>query len=509
MTIRTRVALWFVLILAVVLGVFSYAVWQLTLSTVVGEVQRDVRQRAAITATWIHPGPGGSLRLPTLGVFSAPDTYLQVRDPRGAVLASSANLGQGPDASAHARTLPLDRAAIAAGRIEEVWLSGVPVYLAGRAVSIDGRLRAYMLVGRSASTIYLALSRLRGVLYPGALVALALAGLAGWLLVWRALRPLEHLATTAAAIAASRDHTRRLEPRGPRMHPRMHPRDEISRLSHTIDEMLQALDEAYQQVQEVSELRRQFLADVSHELRTPLTIMLSSLDLIDKVGATDPEFQAATLAGMRVEVERMARMVTQLLILARSDAGATVAHEPLLLGDVVAEACRQVRAAGSSTTVRCEGVGGMNGAAVRGSPDYLIQLFLILLDNAVKYTPAGGTVTVSATVHKQTVAVSVTDTGIGIAAADLPHIFDRFYRAANARTRSGMGLGLAIARRVAEQHSGRIDVESALGRGSRFTVSLPLLNPAPDQVASVAPAPVTGSDASAHPRPCRANKVSR
>jgi len=309
MTIRTRVALWFVLILAIVLGVFSYAIWQLTLNTVVDEVQRDVRLRAAITAAWVHPGPAGRLLLPTLGAFSAPDTYLQVRDPRGAVLASSANLGR--------RVLPLDRAAIAAQWVEEV----------------------------------------------------------------------------------------------------------------------------------------------------PLT-------------------------GVRVEVERMARMVTQLLILARSDAGASVAHEPLLVGDVLAEAWRQAPTAGSGATVRCMGVNDMNGAVVRGNLDYLKQLFLILLDNAVKYTPAGGTVTMSATVNEATVAVTVADTGIGIAAADLPHIFERFYRAANARSQGGMGLGLAIARRVAEQHGGQIVVESALGRGSRFTMSLPLLNPAGAQSASVARAPV-------------------
>ncbi len=471
MTIRTRVALWFVLILAVVLGLFSYATWQLTLRTVVAEVQRDVRQRAALTAALVHPGPQGRLRLPTLGVFSAPDTYLQVRDPRGAVLASSANLGR--------RVLPLDRATIAAGRITEIRLAGVPVILAGQAVSLDGRLRAYVLVGRSASAIYLALARLRGVLYPGALVALVVAGLAGWLLVWRALRPLEHLTTTAAAIAASRDHTRRLERGGTR--------DELSRLSHTINAMLAALDEAHRQVQEVSELRRQFLADVSHELRTPLTIMLSSLDLIAKMGASDPAFQALTLADMRVEVERMARLVTQVLILARADAGAAVAREPLLLGDVLADACRQARMAGGGRTVHCDGVDALNGAVVRGSPDDLTQLFLILLDNAVKYTPAGGTVTVSAAVDASTVAVTVADTGIGIAEADLPHIFERFYRAANARAYRGMGLGLAIAQQVAARHDGRIGVESVPGYGSRFTVSLPLLNPVPAQPGATAP----------------------
>ncbi len=453
---------------------FSYAIWQITLTTVVSEVQRDVRQRAATTALWVQPAPGGGLHLPTLGDFGEPDTYVQVQDPSGAVLASSANLNH--------RILPLNRANIAAQRIAEVWPSGVPVILAGRAVTINGRLRAYVLVGRSASTVYLAMGRLRSVLFPGALVALALAGLAGWLLVWRALRPLEHLTTTAAAIAAARDHTRRLEPRGSR--------NEIARLSRTINDMLQALDDAHRQVQEISEIRRQFLADVSHELRTPLTIMLSSLDLIGKVGAIDPTFQAATLASMRVEVERMARMVTQLLMLARSDAGATMTHEPLLLGDVVEQACRQTRAAGRGEIVRCEGTDSLRVAVVRGNPDYLGQLFLILLDNAIKYTLEGGTVTVSATVHNDMAVVTVADTGIGIAAQDLPHIFERFYRAANARAQSGMGLGLAIAQRVAEQHNGRITVESAPGRGSRFMVSLPLLNPASEQSAPIVRMPL-------------------
>src|SRR5207253_2977625 len=142
---------------------------------------------------------------------------------------------------------------------------------------------------------------------------------------------------TAAEIAATQDHAQRLCLAGPS--------DEIRRLADAINGMLQALEDAYRQVREVNELQRQFLADISHELRTPLTIMLSSLDLVSKVGATDPAFQASALADMRVEAERMARMVTQLLMLARSDAGAAVAYVPLLLADVVVMACRQARPA--------------------------------------------------------------------------------------------------------------------------------------------------------------------
>jgi signal transduction histidine kinase len=254
-------------------------------------------------------------------------------------------------------------------------------------------------------------------------------------------------------------------------------RDEIARLEATINGMLQALEDAYRQVQELNDLERQFLADVSHELRTPLTIMLSSLDLLGTVGAADPEFQGRALADMRVEAERMARMVSQLLLLARTDAGAALNGEPLLLVDVLAEVCRQTRPPEDGATFTCEDLSCLEGAVVRGSADYLKQIFLILLDKAFKYTPAPGNVRFAAELRQGSVAVRVSDTGTGIPAADLPRIFDRFYRAGNARGR-GLGLGLAIARRLVEQHGGRIEVESAVGRASRFTVMLPLLNAA-------------------------------
>jgi signal transduction histidine kinase len=311
-------------------------------------------------------------------------------------------------------------------------------------------------------------------------VALVLAGLAVWLLTRRAMRPLEHLASTAAAIATTQDHTRRLA--GPST------ADEIGRLTTMINGMLQALEDAYRRVEDLNDLQRQFLADVSHELRTPLTIILSSLDLIAKMGASDPEFQARTLADMRVEADRMARMVTQLLLLARTDAGAGVAREPLLLADVLADVCRQVSPTATGATLCCEGLDRLESAVVSANRDYLTQLFLILLDNAFKYTPADGRIAVTAALHGEQAAVAVADTGVGIGAGDLPRIFERFYRGANANGARGMGLGLAIARRLAEAHDGSIAVESEQGRGSRFTVTLPLLN-----AASLRDAPAPGS----------------
>jgi signal transduction histidine kinase len=375
MYIRTRLALWFMLILSVVLTAFSVTIYQLTKSNLLTEIDTDVRQRAAMLSLATHPySQETTLRVPRLDVFASPDIYLQVLDQSGRVLASSGNLGN--------RTLPLMRVAIAADQVREARVGSTLLFVYGRAVIAHNQLLGYVLVARSPHTIYFALGSLLHILIPGVIVALALAGLAIWLLVRQAMRPLERLATTAADIAAAQDHSRRLSPQGPP--------DEINRLAHTINGMLQALEDAYQQVQKVNDLQRHFLIDVSHEMRAPLTIMLSSLDLIRRVGATDPDFQAHSLERMRLEAERMARMVAQLLILARSDAAVAAAHEPVLLGDIMVEICRQRPPTDRELVLERRSMESLEGALVWGNPDYLRQLFLILLDNAFKYTPAGG-----------------------------------------------------------------------------------------------------------------------
>lgn len=458
MYIRTRLTLWFLLILTLVLVAFSVIIYQLTRSNLLAWVDQDVRHQATILRANIHQCPGtATLCVPQLDVFNLPDTFLQVLDQHGSVLASSGNLGK--------RTLPLLRDAIAADQVKEVPVGTMPLFVYDQPVTINHRLLGYVIVARSPQTIYHALHQLSYLLYPGVIITFGLAGLVVWLLVHRAMLPLVYLATTATEIAVTKDHSRRLSPRGHA--------DEISRLADTINGMLQALEDSYQEVQKVNDLQRHFLIDVSHELRTPLTVMLSSLDLIKKVGATDPEFQVSSLEGMRVEAERMARMVTQLLMLARSDANVTAAYEPVLVRDLVADLCSQRHPTEGEPTLECCDLELLEGALVWGNPDYLRQLFLILLDNAFKYTAANGRVEIVGNLKGGTVTVTVADTGIGIPPSDLPRIFDRFHRAENARFRSGAGLGLAIAQRIAEQHEGKIEVESELGQGSRFIVALP------------------------------------
>ncbi len=460
MLIRTRLALALVAILIVAMTAFSIVTYEVMRTSLTSDVRRDVQLRAdaIVAATW--PAHGSTaLRLPKLHVFTAPDTYIQIQNAHGKVIASSGDLEH--------RTLPILAAALRAHQTEEVAIGGVPLVLSERPITVNGQIQAYVVVGQTPHQIYLALGQLRRFLYPGTAIALLLAGATAWFLVWWSMRPLERLDATAAGIAATRDHTRRVGEDGRS--------DEIGRLSRSIDTMLSALDDAYRQVQNVSELQRHFLADVSHELRRPLTIILSSLDLLARVGGEDPAFQTQTLADMRVEVDRMARMVTQLLTLARTDSSAAMPREPIFLADVITDACRQGQPVNNHAALVCSGLERLDGVLVHGNVDYLQQLFLILLDNAFKYTAAEGRVDVIAAPNGATVDVIVADTGPGITPDDLEHIFDRFYRAPSSRRFPGMGLGLSIAQRIAEQHGGRIAVESFVGSGSRFIVRLPLL----------------------------------
>ncbi|MGH2399142.1 MAG: sensor histidine kinase, partial [bacterium] len=193
-----------------------------------------------------------------------------------------------------------------------------------------------------------------------------------------------------------------------------------------------------------------------------------------KVGARDPAFATQALADIRDEASRMARMITQLLILGRADAGAVAPVQPILLADVVADAVRQSQGMTNDRRVINRIGHGLDEVVVRGNSDYLKQLLLILLDNACRYTPDDSQITIDAALVDRRAEVAITDTGAGIPPADLPHIFDRFYRGSNA-IGTGTGLGLSIAQWIAQQHGGEIEVSSAPGRGSRFTVVLPVL----------------------------------
>jgi signal transduction histidine kinase len=227
-------------------------------------------------------------------------------------------------------------------------------------------------------------------------------------------------------------------------------------------------------VERSMEQMRRFMADAAHELRTPITILRTRAEVAlaqERETAQD----AATFQAIEREAARVGGIVGDLLTLARADSGErAVAREPLYLDDLGAGAVDAVRALATSKGVTLE-VGAFEEARITGDGALVRQLLLIVLDNAIKFTPAGGRVRLDVSVQDGRAALVVTDTGIGIPADQLPHVFERFYRGDAARSQAeGAGLGLAIARWIAEVHGARIDIASEPGVGTRVTLGLPL-----------------------------------
>jgi len=227
-------------------------------------------------------------------------------------------------------------------------------------------------------------------------------------------------------------------------------------------------------VQRAIEQMRRFVADAAHQLRTPITVLRGRAE-VAQLREREPEVYAAALADIGREAARMGTIVDDLLTLARADAGGrALRRERLFLDDLVLDAVPASRPVAERRGVRLE-VGALDEAPVLGEPELLRQAALIILDNALKYTPAGGLVTVTVSAAAGRCRLVVADTGVGIAPDVLPHVFERFYRGAPAEGgEPGAGLGLAIARWIADAHGARIDVHSELGLGTTVTLDLPV-----------------------------------
>jgi heavy metal sensor kinase len=298
------------------------------------------------------------------------------------------------------------------------------------------------------------------VLVPMFPLALLLASAAGYWVSRRALAPVAAITETARSITAENLKQRLDVPSTG---------DELARLSATLNDMIARLESSFGRVS-------QFTADASHELRTPLAVMRTTAEVALRARADDVE-RTAALEQIVAEVGRTSNLVENLLQLAKADSG----NERLAMGrvDVVAlgrEAATEIDVLAKTKGIRLASELPNGAVHVHGDPRALRQLLLILLDNAVKYTPAGGRVELAIAATDGHASLSVRDTGIGISAEDVPHIFDRFYRVDRARSRAqgGAGLGLAIGQWIAEAHGGDILVESELECGSVFRVRLPV-----------------------------------
>lgn len=327
-------------------------------------------------------------------------------------------------------------------------------------VAADGQRSGWLMVAQSLQSADATLHALfkRNLLKLP--VLLGMVGMGGLFLANRALKPVGEITRMTEKVRISGDLTQRIRYHGTTD-------DELARLATLFDEMLDSLEATF-------EHERRFTADASHELRTPLTALKGRLQVTlsqSRVAETYVE----TLQAIEQEVDRLIRLSNDLLLLSRLDQNHDKGGFELIdLKDLLAATAAQIQPLADLRRIQLI-TDLAPDLQIQGSPDHLIRLFLNLLDNAVKHTPASGAVTVTAVAQRGSVQVSVSDTGPGISAEHLPHLFQRFYRVEKSRSRAmgGTGLGLAIAQEIVHRHHGTIAAQSQPGEGTTLRVSFP------------------------------------
>jgi signal transduction histidine kinase len=333
-----------------------------------------------------------------------------------------------------------------------------------RQVPIDPIGTAVLLYGRPLSETKATIAKVRFFLVFGVLGGSALALAAGLLVARRAMSPIADLTATAREIARTRDASRHM--------PQQEADDEVGELAATLEDMLQALDRAQSETEATLTRQRQFVADASHELRTPLTSVLANLELLEETLQGDQRDAAASaLRSSR----RMRRLVADLLLLARADAGRVVPHGPTDLAQVLVEVAAELEPLAQRGDHELSIETGSHEAVVVGAGDELHRLALNLIENSLRHTPPGTHVHAAVALVGDEVVLTVQDDGPGIPPELSERLFERFVRGNgdHGGANGGSGLGLSIVRAVARSHGGDVTVDSPPGGGARFTVRLP------------------------------------
>ncbi len=457
-SLRTRLGLWaaaLVLVALLVFGVFAY--FQVERSLL--RTFDDALQVSALLASSDVSVAEGELVITEsmeevnleLEVLLAQGDSIKYLDTAGRVVAGYGVWG----------SLPLDPAALAAVRSGTSAFSYTVDEVSGRDYRVytmplvrGGEVVGFVQALRDSKSLKQAMSSLLDALLIGGGVVALVTGLVGYLVARRALAPLGAMTKTARRISAQ-DLSARLD--------LSESGDEVGCLASTFDEMLERLDQSFQR-------ERRFAADASHELRTPLAAMEAILGVVRSEPRAAADYEQA-LDDLADEAARLRALVERLLELARSGRAAATEFTPLDVTSLVHDVCEALRplSQAKELTVECRLEPGL---IVRGDSDSLIRLLVNLVENAIKFTDRGG-ITVSVFSRQGSVVVEVIDTGVGIAAERLPHIFERFYRGDLSRSTPGAGLGLALAQQIAENHMGALTAHSREGEGSTFTVTLP------------------------------------
>jgi two-component system OmpR family sensor kinase len=455
--IRVRLAGVSALLTFVILCGFAVAVGSLT----VRRIRSDFNSQVAVTATELPSQLSIKVNPSTFQIVGIDPPLQDLAEPEGSAVIRILSLG-GAVIAETSKAPSLGPASLQPSNVDGYRVLSHPaaVYIAGTGERIG---QVYVQYGRSVTDTEATVTRVELFLLIGVLIGTGVALFAGMMIARRAMAPIARLTSTAEEIARTRDPSRVM--------PQSEADDEVSELARTLQGMLRELDAARGETEAMLVRQRRFVADASHELRTPLTSVLVNLELLAE--SLHGDQGEAARSALRSS-QRMRRLVADLLLLARTDVGRVIPHEPCSLDEIVVEAASELGSVSAAHEISLD----VNPAVVEGSRDELHRLTINLLENALRHTPAGTEIRVRTQRDKDGwVLLVVEDDGPGVPEHLRETLFERFVRGAGDRGGS-FGLGLAIVRAVAETHGGSVEVEPTGERdgapyGARFIVRLP------------------------------------
>jgi heavy metal sensor kinase len=464
LSIRARLTLYYLAILSAVLIFFGMAIYAylsrslLTIidSSLIYETRQIERQ---MTAPVMSDSGSEPEEISTEHLMSAAQ-IVQIIDDRGEVRDETGLLMK-----LHLPVVPEKLLKISNDQpqLETIALaSGEQLRLITKRATFPDGESFFIRIGQSLKPLQVARRRLIWLLGIAVPIALLLGSYGGWMLANQALHPVDRITCAAEQISAS-DLAQRVPLPGKM--------DEIGRLAKTFNSMIARLQTAF-------ERQRQFTSAASHEMRTPLAVMRGEIEVTLR-RERSPEEYRQTLSSSLEEIKRLSRLVEDLLTLARGDAGQSLLQrEPVILGELCAQTVGYLRPLAEDRQQSLSLEESKSPLVISGDTQRLQQMLLNLLDNAIKYTGQGGNIRLGLNATDTDALITITDTGRGIPAEDLPHIFERFFRHSKTtadRTASGFGLGLSIVKWIVDSHGGNIEASSTPGQGTTFTVRLPLM----------------------------------
>lgn len=471
MSVRLRFTLLYTVILGLTLTLFGFALYTLQAQDTLRSLKADLSLGAAKLAeaalrTDSRPAPPeGDFPPPPVRFdeFSSEQEFQAFPEREsGRILDLNGNLVSSPFGREE-DALPLSVEGLQAVQNQRDWyetavVSNELMLIYSRPVIVKGEVVYIVQAARSLTERNRTLHSLATTFIIAGLLTVLLAFGIGWLLSGLTLQPIHRLTQTAQTIGDQRDFTRRVDYTGPP--------DEVGQLANTFNSMLSRLQDAFLKVEHALHLQRNFVADVSHELRTPLTTLRGNLGLLRR--NPPPEEQADILNDLVDESDRLIRLVNDLLLLARADAGRSLAREPVDVSTVLEETCRQARQLDPHRQISLMAAPDLK---IVGERDALKQVLLIALDNALKHSSSA--IQIRATHTGSQVEIRVQDFGAGLPSEKLKHVFERFYRGAEGSLTPGFGLGLSIAKALVEGMGGHIAMESEPDKGSTVLVRFP------------------------------------